>query len=85
MPLFSCRFDRPAFLPVFGAVPAMLVVEDLVASGLSLELHDKNGLYTGSFAGGRTCVDALNGYTFGEEVELAQDSRFQISNSRFLI
>jgi hypothetical protein len=30
----------------------MLVVKDLVSSGLSLELHDEDCFHAGSFAGG---------------------------------
>lgn len=46
------RFDGRAFLPMFGAVPPMLVVEDLVSPGLPLELHDEDCLHAGAVTRG---------------------------------
>lgn len=50
--LFSCRFNGRALLPMFGAIPAVLVVENLVSSGLSLELDDEDCLHPGAVTGG---------------------------------
>jgi hypothetical protein len=48
----SCHLDGWAFLSMFGAVPAVLVVENLVSPGLPLELYEKDRLYARSFARG---------------------------------
>lgn len=59
---------------MLGAVPTVLVVEDLVPSRPSLELHDEDRLHARAFAGGWSRVNALDGHAFRKEVELGHNT-----------
>ena len=59
---------------MLGAIPAMLVMEDLVLTRASFELDDKDRLHTRSFTRDGPCVNALDCNVFREEVELRHRS-----------
>jgi hypothetical protein len=52
------------------AIPTVLIVEDLVSSRSSLELHDEDRFHARALSGRRTRVNALNRHAFRKEVEL---------------
>lgn len=63
-------FDGWTGLPVFNAIPAMLIVEYLVSFRPSLKLDNIDRLHARALACGRTCVNALNGDALRKEVNL---------------
>ena len=78
-------------LPMFRAIPAMRVVEDLVAPRATLELHDVYRLHTRPIASDASRIDQLDAHSFRKEIELThvfdsiRSGRFQGNDSRFII
>ena len=58
---------------MLGAVPTVLVVEDLVPSRSSLELHHEDCLHSRAIARAWARVNALDSHAFRKEVELGHD------------
>ena len=57
---------------MFGAIPPVTVVEDLVPARPVLKLDDEHGLHLGPFARGRPGVNGLDRHAFWKEIELTQ-------------
>lgn len=55
---------------MFGAVPAVAVMKDLVSSLLPLVLHDEYGLHMGPLPCRRTGIYPVNSDTLWKQVEL---------------
>jgi hypothetical protein len=57
---------------MFGAIPAMPIVEDLVPARPALKLYDEYGLHLGAFTRCRPRVNGFDSHAFWKEIELTQ-------------